>query len=388
MSRRILFVDDEPNVLSALQRALRGHFEVETCDDPVRALSMIQSQGPFAIVVSDMRMPKMNGVELLAGARMAAPDTVRIMLTGNADQQTAVDAVNKGEIFKFLNKPVERDALRSVLTQGLRQYQLISAEKELLERTLRGSIKVLSEILAIVKPEVFGRIDRLRAKAGEIAARLGDVPVWEIDTAANLALLGCVGLAPELMDRVISGAALSDSEQMEYLAHPLLTAELIRNIPRLHNVADIILYQHKHFDGRGFPIDERRGEDLPIGARILHVVLAHDELKSKGWSDASIHERLRGQTSRFDPRVIQALGVATGADEEVRVLRLPIAEVRDGMIFEENVTTTTGILLVCEGQEVTPAVRRHLLNFLEAGWLSNDVLVATPRQQTRDRSAA
>ena len=375
MNKRILFVDDEPNVLSAVQRTLRGHFEVETCQDSTLAVSLVRSKTPFAVVVSDMRMPGMDGVEFLAEAKKNAPDTVRVMLTGNADQQTAIDAVNKGEIFRFLNKPTDPAVLRNVLELGIRQHQLITAEKELLEKTLNGSLKVLAEILSIVKPEIFGRTDRLRAKAKEIATQLGDIREWELDTAASLALLGCVGLSTELLDKVLQGAALNAAQKMEYAAHPLLAADLVKNIPRMESIADTLLYQHKHFDGTGFPADQRRGDDLPIGARILHVVLAYDELKAQGWSDASIYENLRSRKSHFDPRVLEAFGACTEDAGASKVLRIPIKEIRDGMRIEEDVKTTTGILLVCHGQEVTPTVRQHLMKFHDAGLLGNQVLV-------------
>jgi response regulator RpfG family c-di-GMP phosphodiesterase len=380
VNKRILFVDDAPNVLAAIQRPLRGHFDVETCDDPKRAANLLRSQPPFAVIVSDMRMPGMNGVELLAAARQVAPETVRMMLTGNADQQTAIDAVNKGEIFRFLNKPTDPDVLRNVLTLGVRQYQLVTAEREVLERTLNGSVKVLTEILSIVKPEAFGRTDRLRAKAKQIAAQLGDICEWELETAVSLALLGCVGLRPELLEKVLQGAALNSAERLEYAAHPLLAADLIKNIPRMANVADALLYQHKHFDGTGFPVDDRRGAGLPVASRILHVVLAYDQLKHQGWSDASIYETLRGTAHLYDPRVLEVFGACMEDSEALKVLRLPIKDVRDGMTIQEDVKTKTGMLLVCQGQSVTPAVRQHLANFRDAGLLDAQVLVTAGAQ--------
>ncbi len=375
MNNRVLFVDDEPNVLTAVQRTLRGQFDVSTCDDPKRAEAMLGLQQTFAVIVSDMRMPGMNGVELLAAARTVAPDTVRVMLTGNADQQTAIDAVNKGEIFRFLSKPADPEMLRSVLATAVRQHQLITAEKVLLEQTLNGSVKVLAEMLSIVKPEAFGRTDRLRVKVRQVTERLGSVCDWELDTAVSLALLGCVGLPSELLDKVLQGDALSPEEKLEYTAHPLLAADLIKNIPRMRNVSNTLLYQHKHFDGTGFPIDGCKGAAIPTGARILHAVLAYDELKNQGWSDQSIYDKLRGQSGRFDPRVLEALGACIEDAEAFKILRLPIKDVRDGMTIHEDVRTTSGILLVCHGQVVTPTVRQHLTRFHDAGLLDNHVLV-------------
>jgi response regulator RpfG family c-di-GMP phosphodiesterase len=384
MTNKVLFVDDEPNVLSAVQRTLRGQFDVETCADPQRAVGLLQSsQPPFAVVVSDMRMPGMNGAEMLAAAKKIAPDTVRVMLTGNADQQTAIDAVNKGEIFRFLNKPTDPDVLRNVLTLGIRQHQLMTAERDVLERTLNGCVKVLTEILSIVKPAAFGRTDRLRAKTKQIAARLNEPYGWELDTAVSLALLGCVGLRPELLDKVMSGNALNSSELLEYMGHPLLGADLIKAIPRMATVADILLYQHKHFDGTGFPADDRKGADLPMGCRILHLVLAYDDLKNQGWSDASIYEKLRRQAVLYDPSVLEAFGATIDDEGAVKVLRVPIADVRDGMTIQEDVKTTKGLLLVCQGQVVTPTVRQHLANFSEAGLLGGHVLVTATAQRAK-----
>lgn len=376
MNKKVLFVDDEMNVLNAMQRTLRGQFDVAVCDNPKKAAEVLRTEGPFAVLVSDMRMPGMNGIELLATARSVAPDTVRVMLTGNADQRTAIEAVNKGEIFRFLSKPADPTVLKNVLALGVRQYELVSAEKELLEQTLNGSVKVLAEMLSIVKPEAFGRTDRLRAIAKQIASRVDNVVEWELDTAVSLALLGCVGLRSELLDKVLQGFPLSNAEKLEYEAHPLLAADLIKNIPRLANVADAVLYQNKRFDGGGFPIDDRKGEDLPLGSRILHLVLAYDELTRRGTADAAVYEELRQQQGRFDPRMLDALRGGIEGLGSTAVFRIPVQKVTDGMTIQEDVKTTTGTLLVCSGQVVTPTVRAHLARFHDSGLLTAPLLVS------------
>src|SRR6266851_2891936 len=147
MNPKILCVDDEPNVLSAFERQLRKEFAVTTARDGAEALDLAARQGPFAVILSDMRMPGMTGVELLTRMRQAAPDTVRIMLTGNADQQTAVEAINEGHIFRFLTKPCAPELLARAVAAGVEQHRLIHAEKEVLEQTLRGTITVLTEVL-------------------------------------------------------------------------------------------------------------------------------------------------------------------------------------------------------------------------------------------------
>ena len=159
--KKVLFVDDDPNILAGFQRQLRKQFLIETALGPLR-LEALKNHHDYAVVVADMRMPEMTGVEFLVQVKAAAPDLVRMMLTGNADQATAVEAVNQGSIFRFLNKPCSNEQLTAALEAGLRQHELITAERELLEHTLSGSLKVLTEILAMVEPKAFGQADALR----------------------------------------------------------------------------------------------------------------------------------------------------------------------------------------------------------------------------------
>lgn len=141
-TQKILFVDDDPNLLAGFQRNLRKLYMFDTATGGVEALERIKTDGPYAVIVADMQMPGMNGVELLTKVREVAPDTVRLMLTGNADQKTAVDAVNQGQVLGFLTKPCEPDMLRVTLDSALKQYSLVVVERELLEGTLSGSVKI------------------------------------------------------------------------------------------------------------------------------------------------------------------------------------------------------------------------------------------------------
>src|SRR5580698_5073090 len=161
MGDKILFVDDEPAFLKGYQLMLRQDFEVDTAVGGEQGLAQIHDHGPYAVVVSDMRMPGMNGVQFLARVRQIAPDTIRMILTGYTDINAAMDAVNEGNIFRFLAKPCERDVLSNAITSGLVQYRLITAEKELLGNTLMGSIKVLIDVLSAASPEAFGRSIRI-----------------------------------------------------------------------------------------------------------------------------------------------------------------------------------------------------------------------------------
>ena len=172
MTEKVLCVDDEPRVLRAYERTLDEQFDIEIAVGGEEALEAISQQGPYAVVVADMRMPGMNGVELLAEVRQRAPDTVRMMLTGNADQQTALEAVNQGHIFRFMTKPCPPDHLRQAFEAAAEQHRLVNAERVLLEQTLRGSINTLTDILAMINPAAFGRAIRARKDMSELADAL------------------------------------------------------------------------------------------------------------------------------------------------------------------------------------------------------------------------
>ena len=179
MPEKILFVDDEENVLSALKRQFRKQYSVSTALGGASALQMLADQGPFAVIVSDMQMPEMNGIQLLQQARKLAPDSVRLMLTGNADQKTAMDAVNEGSVFNFLTKPCPPETMAGSIAAAVEQYRLITAERELLEGTLNGSVKLLMDMLSMLAPDSFGRTITVRDMASKMSAVIKLENTWD-----------------------------------------------------------------------------------------------------------------------------------------------------------------------------------------------------------------
>src|SRR5579862_9589983 len=205
MNAEILFVDDDPEVLEGCQRSLRKDFKIDTALGGAPALALMQGCSPYAVVVADMRMPGMNGIEFLMELERTAPDTVRIMLTGNADQKTARDAVNQGHIFRFLTKPCPHEELVLALRGGLKQYQLVTAERDVLEKTLNGSARMLSDILAVHDSHSFGKSQRLREYMRAIADHLQLKQTWDLELAAMLSQIGCVTIPQAVLERSRSG---------------------------------------------------------------------------------------------------------------------------------------------------------------------------------------
>ena len=124
ISGKILFVDDDSNFLSALQRTFRGQFVFDIAGSALEALELMQKQGPYAVIVADISMPGMNGLELLVKVGELSPKTVQVLLTGNDDLDTFVAAVEGKNVFRFIAKPCESDALRALLVESLEQYRV------------------------------------------------------------------------------------------------------------------------------------------------------------------------------------------------------------------------------------------------------------------------
>ncbi len=378
MPVRILFVDDDPNLLAAFQRQLRKYFSVHTAMGGEEGLRAVLEQDPFAVIVSDLRMPGMDGIQFLSRVREIAPDSVRVMLTGNADLPTAIGAVNEGNIFRFLTKPCEQQALINALSQGAQQYRLITAERELLEQTLRGSIKVLSEILQLVNPEAFGRASRITRYAREVGSAMKVSDVWQIETAAALSQIGCVMLPESALKKLYTGQDLSGEESQLFAMHPFIGSDLLSHIPRMQTIAEIIANQEKNFDGSGFPLESQGGADIPLGARILKVVLDFDILKSSGKSDGEAFGRLAKRPGRYDPDVLSALHETLGAesrDEERSVMAMDLV---DGMILAQEVWIMDGRMLVARGYEVNRTLRERIKTFSEKPGIREPVRVIVP----------
>ncbi len=362
MNTKILCVDDEPNVLAGYRRQLRKEFDIETALGGAEGLQALRTRGPFAVVVSDMRMPGMSGVEFLRQVRAVAPDAVRMMLTGNSDQQTAMDAVNEGRIFRFLVKPCPADTLAEVLRAALEQHRLVTIERELLEQTLHGSIKVLAEVLSLTHPVAFGRAVRLQRLVRKLAELLNIEDIWRLEVAAMLSHIGCITVPDQVLTKVFDGLDLEDKELQMYQRHPEIGAALIAQIPRLQAVAEVIAYQEKHFDGQGLPKDDKKAHAIPFGARILKAAFDFDCLESRGKNKPEAAEIMRTRSGWYDPDVLGAIDAISRTETTYTRKSVAVRDLHPGMILDENVVNSNGLTLISKGQEITETLLCRLLN--------------------------
>jgi response regulator RpfG family c-di-GMP phosphodiesterase len=380
MTERILFVDDEPNVLCAIKRQLANKFLIDTATAPQEGLKAVSRNGSYAVVVSDLRMPVMDGIQFLSKVRDVSPDTIRMILTGNADLDTAIKAVNEGSVFRFLTKPCAEDELVNVLNNGLKQYHLVTAEKELLEKTLRGGIEVMTDLLSMANPEAFGRSLRVSRTVTEIASRLGVSDLWQLDTAAMLSQIGWLLLPAHTPKKLYDGKELTPVETKTLNMNPMVSADLIKNIPRMEPVAEIILYQNKHFDGSGQPDDKRWGKLIPLGSRILKVALDFDLLAARGIMKGDALAQMHDKSGWYDPEVMEALENVVGIEKDFQVKEVKVFELKAHMILDQDVRSTTGQLLISRGRQLNAVALKRLRYFERNSSIQEPIRVLVPIQ--------
>lgn len=370
----VLMVDDDRNLLDSFRRQFHKRLNLETATSGADGVQAVLDGGPFAVVISDMMMPSMNGIEFLSRVRSIAPNTVRIMLTGNANLQIAIDAVNNGHIFRFLNKPVEPDQLYQIIVDGIQQYRLITNEKILLNKTLKGAVDLLADILSMLNPTTFSQSSRIKRHVRTMVKSLSLEDAWHFDLAAMLCQLGYISLPQRLIDKLAAGEALSHSEQQIYHTHPGVGARLLKHIPRLEIVSAMVERQDDNvgridFEGR---LDNE--QKAVLGGQILKVAIAFDRLICRGLSQEEAIAQLKDNAREYDPVLVETLDIGA-RHQKLEVLTLPIHELRPGLILDQPIATESGLLLIAKGQVLSQAVLLRLLAALESGIVSGEVRV-------------
>jgi FixJ family two-component response regulator len=361
---KILLVDDEQRVLDGLAMHLRRNFTVLTATSGAAGLVRLSADGAITVLVSDMRMPTMNGATFLARARAIAPTTVRMMLTGQADIASAIAAINDGQIFRFLTKPIAPPNFLAAVTAALAQHRLIVSEKVLLEQTLRGSLRTMTEILALSSPEIFGRATRISQVVKALMEQLSVPESWQIDVAVMLLPLAQISLSPETAAKMSRAAELTTSEQRAIDRLPELTDQLLANIPRLETVRVMLARAQDPFRPANCTHPESEADLVSRGAALIRVAAAFDALQQSGLTAADVISNMLAEPARFDEPAVQALQVLYGQTKDARrIQQVAIQSLHPGMILAEDLFSSSGMLLVARGFEVTPTCLERLRNF-------------------------
>lgn len=375
---KILIVDDEENVLAGLKRQLRGMFNIMTAEGGQNGLRALQENGPFAIIVSDMRMPEMNGIQFLVKASELCPDAVRMMLTGNADLETAMHAVNEGNIFRFLTKPCQKATLEWALKDGMRQYRLVMAERDLLENTLKGCVQVLTTILELVNPIAFSRTSRIQNYVSQICKRLNIEDTWQYELAAMLSQIGCVAVPSDTLSSVYAKDDLSEDELKMFRDHPQLGKQLLSNIPRLEKVSEMVSGQLTDIKKTASESGTLPSDPGQLGAQLLKAALDFDSLISRGRSATQALGEMKSGSSGYHPNILQALRDIQVAQVEMQSKVVNIRDLNDSMILARDICTTEGVLLAAKDQQVSLSVRRLLRNHVDRSTIQETIAVLIP----------
>lgn len=350
---RILCVDDEEEVLDILRRALASRFSVDTAPGGDVALEMIEREAPYAAVLSDRRMPGMDGVTFLAECRLRSPDTARLLLTAQLDLELAVRAVNEAQIFRLLRKPCRRDALMSALEQAAAFHRSATREQVLREQAVRGSMEMVRGVLALARPDLSRRAARVAAYISDLVGSLGIGDGWAYEAAATLGPLASLDAAGHFL-RPAPGDELAPGEA--HAAHSSRICEdLLSAIPGLEQVREMVRYSEKSFDGSGSAPGDVRGEGIPLGARLLRVAMDFEVAESAGASAPEAIAKLRERRGSYDPHVLclleESLAQEVGSSTAPQALALE--DLEPGMVLVEDLRTEKGLLLLREGQEMT-----------------------------------
>ncbi|HWS36538.1 MAG TPA: response regulator [Actinoplanes sp.] len=361
MAERILMVDDEQRLLDGLRRSLHGRYVIDFSTSGADALARIEAApSPYAVVVSDMMMPVMNGAEFLARTRDVSPDSVQIILSGQADLTSTIAAVNDGNLFRFLTKPCEPDHLTRALDAALHQHRLVMAERELLQRTLDGTVELLTDLMKATNPLAAARSEQLRALVDAVAP----AEAWEPRIAAMLGQVGLLAIPGEVLGRVRAGETLDSESEALFHSHPQLAYELVKRIPRLERVADWVAAQPLIAGEK--PAGEVDEHQAPYAAAVAFVVGVE-----AGRSPVSVAAEL----AHYPSEIVQSLLRAYTTAKVRKPRRISGAELMVGMVVDQDIVTNSGLVLVRGGELLTETMAIRLRHFAEGVGIVEPVAV-------------
>ena len=374
-NRRILVVDDEPEVLAGIARTFRTRFQIVTAESGAAGLEALEkAEAPFAVILSDMRMPNMDGATFLSHARSRSPTSTRILLTADTDLRSAIKAVNEGQIFRFLCKPCPPEPLRLALLAGAEQHALVTAERDIMERTLAAVVTSLGEVLALAEPALFERAAVVKLYVGRIVRHLRLEGAWQIEVAAALHTLGLIALPTEVARRGANHPPATLAEKQLLQSHPETASRILGAIPRLEDVALIVAQQ---------TTDEPQGPEwIQRGARLLRLAIRVESRVSRGVRLEEVLEAMSAVADAEDGAFLDALRADHADAERMERRALRVRELQPRMILDEDVKTADGTLVLQAGHELSAVLIERLRQFASSRELAEPIQVRVPTAVT------
>ena len=360
MNNKILCVDDEESILRGFQLNLRKDFELHLASNGVEGLEVFDQEGGFALVLSDMRMPQMDGATMLSEIKKRDPEVVTVLLTGHTDFESAMTAVNEGSIFRMLSKPCPPEMLIRVLGDGLAQHDLIKSKRILLDQTLRGAVDALAQSLSTAKPLFFGRAQRVRRIANELSDMLKLEDAWRVDIASIFSQLAYISLPESVTEDVYYKRDLTSGVKEMVRKFPEETEKIIEKIPGLEDVVEILgklNVQHR------FEEDDDTG--LRKAASILRVALDFDYYEEQGHDRSLIVQTLKSRKDDYDPEVTECLSqLLVVAEQKYRLEETTIRKLEVGMRLAQELRLSDGLLVASSGADVDRQLLKVIRNYV------------------------
>ena len=271
---KVLMVDDEEQIVKSFQRRLRQELELDIATSGKEGLAALREKGPYAVVVSDFRMPEMDGIEFLKRVREEAPDTVRIMLTGYADLPMTIQAVNQGQVFRFMTKPCPPRNLLQAIQHGIKYYKFIQAEREFIDlKRMRKSLEqIVFALVTLVEsrdPYTSGHQQRVAQLSTAIAKEMG-LDRAQVEIIKMAAIVHDIGKIYVPIDFLNKPGALREEEFNIIKLHPQVGCDILAPIDFEKPVGQMVLQHHERMNGSGYP-QGLKGPEIMQEARIIAV---------------------------------------------------------------------------------------------------------------------
>ncbi len=359
---KILIVDDDRKLRQSLRLHLKRKYEVILAENGQDGLEKLKENTDTAVIISDLKMPVMDGIRFLNAAKNTNSDASRILLTGYADIDSAIKAVNSGQIFRFLTKPSTPSQVGIAVMAGVKQYNLIQSEKILLEKTLRKTVEMLVDIMAVVKPSVYIKVQHIRRYMQFLLDHLDLENSWEFEIAAMLSHLGVITVSDDIIEKIQHNISITDAERNQYMEHPEVACKMISEIPRLESVGQMIqasMNSQLDTETQNLNLLDR----IELGAHLIHICVEFEKLHQTGMAPHDIISRFQKSNSVFHPKVVEALYGIDELSEEEEIKLVTMASVIPGMITMEKIYSKKDFLLINENQLITGIVFERLQAF-------------------------
>lgn len=360
MNNKILCVDDEEAILRGFKLNLNNKFELHFASDGIEGLELFKREGGFATVLSDMRMPRMSGAEMLHEIKKIDSEVVTVLLTGHTDFESAMAAVNDGNVFRMLSKPCPPDVLRKVLKDAIEQYDLITSKRILLDQTLRGAVDALAQSLAITQPLFFGRAQRVRRMANGLAEAVQLVESWRVGVAAIFSQLAYLSIPNHLSESVYYRKDLKPELKAMLKDLPEETLKIIDLIPGLTDIREIL--QRIDIQPK-FEMDD--GSGIRTAASILRVALDYDYYQEQGHADALIIQTLISRADTYDQKITEALSQFIDADSNSYSLEeIDTKDLAEGMRLNQDLLLEDSMLIASSGADIDRSLLKIVRNYI------------------------